>query len=114
MPSREGEKRGTGMPDISALPLLAKLTKSPHTLPMEGHLRRDKTEAQLKQRVFWPGIYKMVEKYCQECPACQKAGDVKPPKVQLISLCLVVKSSDCITLDITGLFHKARQGISLY
>lgn len=40
------------------LPLL----KITHVLPMGGHLGRDKAEARLKQRVFWPGLYKIVEK----------------------------------------------------
>lgn len=45
-----------------------------HTLPMRGHLGKDKMETRLKQWVFWPGLYKMVERFYVECPECQKTG----------------------------------------
>lgn len=35
-----------------------------HTFPMGGHMGREKTEARLTKHVFWPGMYKMIEKYC--------------------------------------------------
>lgn len=65
-----------------------------HTLPMGGHLGRDKTEAWLKWWVFWPGLYKMVEKYCTKCPECQRTEGVKLVRVLLVPLLLVGRPFD--------------------
>lgn len=57
-----------------------------HMLPMGGHLGWDKTEVRLKWRVFWPGLYKMMEKSCVECAECQRMGGVRLAKVPLMPM----------------------------
>lgn len=52
----------------------------------------------------------MVEKYCQECPACQKTGGTRPPKVPLVPLLIVGHPFSGIALDIAGPFPRSREG----
>lgn len=69
-------------------------------LPMGGHLGRDKTKPRLTQWLFWTGIYKQVENYCQSCPKCQRASNVQPPRVALVPMLMVKRPFDRIAMDI--------------
>lgn len=71
---------------------------------------RDKTEAWFKQRVFWPGLYKIVERYGKECPECQKVSGYKPARVPLVSMPLAMCLFERIVLDIAGPFSKSNAG----
>lgn len=77
---------------------------------MGGHMGRDKTEVRLMRWLFRPGIYKMIEKYYQECPACQKMGGEKPSMAPLMPLLLAGWLFDWMALDIGGPFPCSRVG----
>uniref|UniRef100_A0A8C5PXI8 Gypsy retrotransposon integrase-like protein 1 n=1 Tax=Leptobrachium leishanense TaxID=445787 RepID=A0A8C5PXI8_9ANUR len=47
-----------------------------HSIPLAGHLGREKTLARLLYRFFWPGVYKEVEKFCKSCPECQLVAPI--------------------------------------
>lgn len=68
----------------------------------------DKTEVCLKQRVFSPRLYKMVERDCMECPQVPEGGGAKPVKAPLMPLPLVGCHFDKIALDIAGPFPHSR------
>ena len=43
-----------------------------HTIPLAGHLGRNKTAQRIRQRFFLPNITKDVANYCRSCAQCQK------------------------------------------
>ena len=43
-----------------------------HSIPLAGHLGRDKTTKRLLQRFYWFSIHKDVAEYCRECDAYQR------------------------------------------
>lgn len=86
------------------------MLKVAHTFPMGGHLGRDKMEACLKQRMFWPGLYKLVERYCWDCPECHKVSDIQPAHLPLVPLPLFDWPFDPIALDIAGPCPKSNTG----
>lgn len=68
---------------------------------MGRHLGRDETKAWLKQQVFWPSLYKMVERFCAEHSECQKTEGTKPVRAPPVLLLLVGRPFDRIATDIT-------------
>jgi hypothetical protein len=44
-----------------------------HAGGLGGHFGRDKTEALVKQRYFWPSLKRDVARFVQRCLVCQKA-----------------------------------------
>ena len=41
-----------------------------HAGPLEGHLGVDKTVAKIKERFYWPGMYRDVEQWIRTCASC--------------------------------------------
>ena len=41
-----------------------------HAGELGGHLGEDKTHSKIKQRFYWPGMRKDVERWCHTCEAC--------------------------------------------
>ena len=46
-----------------------------HTIPLAGHLGRDKTARSVLQRFYWPTLFRDVADYCKRCADCQRAGN---------------------------------------
>ena len=46
-----------------------------HTIPLAGHLGRDKTARRVLQRFYWPTLFCDVADYCKHCADCQRAGN---------------------------------------
>ena len=44
-----------------------------HTIPLAGHLSKDKTAQQILQRFYWLTFYKDIEDYCCSCKICQNS-----------------------------------------
>ena len=42
-----------------------------HTIPLAGHLGRDKTTRRVLQRFYWPTLFRDVANYCKHCADCQ-------------------------------------------
>lgn len=107
---RKKKGRGRKSPDFGSTPLLGPLLCIACTLPMGGQLGWHKTEARLTSWVFCSGIYRMVEEYCQECPACQKTRAAKPLRALLMPLPLAGWPFYQIAMDIAGPFPGSQAG----
>ena len=56
------------------------------TIPLAGHLGKDKTVKRILQRPYWPMLYKDIEDYCCSCKICQKLPHQRGPQAPLIPL----------------------------
>ena len=45
-----------------------------HTIPLAGHLGKDKTAQQILHWFYWLSIYKDVAEYCCQCEICLKSS----------------------------------------
>lgn len=75
---------------------------------MGGHLGRGKTEAQLKRRVFWPGIHKLLDT-AKNAPSVRGLS-YKPAWVPLVLMPQEESSFERIALDIVGPFPNSAAG----
>ena len=67
-----------------------------------GHLGSDKTLWKLKERFYWPGHYKDVQKWCSTCAACTMRKSPAPrPKAKLCTIS-VGAPMDLVSMDILG------------
>ena len=46
--------------------------KLAHTIPLAGHLGRDKTIKRITKHFYWPSLFRDVTEYCRGCPECQR------------------------------------------
>ena len=63
-------KRALYVPNDSAV--RAELMRIHHDDELAGHFGRDKTEALLRRKYFWPELAKEVAEYVKTCSVCQK------------------------------------------
>ena len=54
-----------------------------HDVPESGHLGREKTYNRLRERYFWPTMYRDTKLYIRDCLACRKRKTTKPNKEQI-------------------------------
>ena len=75
---RKGTPRGTQGEEYEQLVVprkyRAKVLQLAHSIPLAGHMGRDRTATRILKRFFWPNIFKDVADYCHSCPECQKAA----------------------------------------
>ena len=71
-----------------------------HTIPLTGHLGKDKMAQRMLQRFYWPTLYKDVDDYCCSCEICQKSSRQRGPQAPLISLPVLSEPFKCIAMDI--------------
>ncbi len=81
-----------------------------HTIPLAGHLGRDKTAKRVLQRFYWPTLFKDVATYCRQCPQCQKASDRMMRRAPLIPLPVVGEPFQRIAMDLVGPLPRSRAG----
>ncbi len=81
-----------------------------HTVPLAGHLGRDKTARRILQRFYWPTLYKDVADYCRHCAECQKAGSRGIRHAPMIPLPIVGEPFQKIAMDIVGPLPRSRAG----
>ncbi|XP_029442988.1 uncharacterized protein LOC115083327 [Rhinatrema bivittatum] len=81
-----------------------------HEHPLAGHLGIHSTLARLKRRFFWPGIYRIVRKYCSSCPNCQLVSTRTPARTPLVPLPTVQAPMDRIAVDMIGPLEKTKRG----
>ena len=86
------------------------LLKIAHSIPLAGHLGRDKTTQRLLQRFYWPTLYQDVRNYCKRCGECQKARGHKVLKAPLIPLPVVGEPFERIAMDIVGPLPQSSSG----
>ena len=60
-----------------------------HSIPLAGHLGKNKTTDRVLQRFYWPTLRKDVADFCKRCETCQKTSRVKPQHAPMIPLPIV-------------------------
>ena len=81
-----------------------------HSIPMAGHLGKEKTRKRIMQHFYWPTIYKDVEHFCRCCRQCQKSFNKGVPKAPLVPLPIVSTPFEKIAMDIVGPLPRSRSG----
>ena len=84
--------------------------KIAHSVPMAGHLGRDKTVQRILQRFYWPSVHQDVARFCRTCDACQKVAHKNVAPVPLIPLPIVDVPFKRLAMDIVGPLPKSRSG----
>ncbi len=66
-----------------------------------GHFGVEKTYALLKDRFFWPSMYKYVKTFVDVCRTCQQVkSDTRPPKAPLLPMVIPSGPMEFISIDI--------------
>ena len=73
-----------------------------HSIPLAGHLGKNKTTDRVLQRFYWPTLRKDVADFCKRCETCQKTSWVKPQHAPMIPLPFVDEPFQRIAMDIVG------------
>ena len=81
-----------------------------HTIPLVGHLRRNKTIQRVLQRFFWPNVTREISRFCKACPQCQKATTKRVCPVPLIPLPIMDIPFKRMAMDIVGPLPRSRSG----
>ena len=81
-----------------------------HSIPLAGHLGRDKTTRRVLQRFYWPTVYRDIAQYCRRCGACQKTSGKKLVRVPLIPLPVIAQPFQRIAMDIVGPLPRSEKG----
>lgn len=87
----------------------SKVLKLAHSMPMAGHLGRDKATQRIQRRFYWPTMYRDVKRYCQECPECQRFGGAGR-KAPLIPLPIIGEPFRRIAMDVVGPLPRTSRG----
>lgn len=67
----------------------------------EYHFGVDKTYALLKERFYWPNMYRTVDTFVASCDTCQRTKPLTvPPKAPLLPMVIPSKPMEFITIDI--------------
>ena len=81
-----------------------------HTIPLAGHMGRDKTFRRILQRFYWPTVYKDTADYCRSCAECQKSRDQRVRRAPLVPLPIIGEPFERIAMDIVGPLPRSRAG----
>eukprot|EP00731_Ephydatia_muelleri_P013583 Em0007g893a len=81
-----------------------------HSIPLAGHLGKNKTTDRVLQRFYWPTLRKDVADFCKRCETCQKTSRVKPQHAPLIPLPIVEEPFQRIAMDIVGPLPRSSSG----
>ena len=84
--------------------------KLAHSIPLAGHLGKNKTTNRVLQRFYWPTLFRDIAEYCRSCSACQLATGRKPPKFPLIPRPIITEPFSRIAMDIVGPLPLSRRG----
>jgi len=76
-----------------------------HTIPLVGHLGRDKITRRISRRFFWPSMFQDVGDYCRRCPETTKGSRGRVP---LIPLPLVRELFESIALELVDPLSRSR------
>ena len=84
--------------------------KLAHTIPLAGHLGRDKTIKRITKHFYWPTVFSDVAEYCRRCPQCQRTAKGSQRKVPLIPLPVMEAPFERIAMDVVGPLPRSRRG----
>ena len=102
------DKRATDIEQL-VLPVQCRepVMRIAHSVPMAGHLGRDKTTQRILQRFYWPSVRHDVAEYCRCCEVCQKVSRKGVPPAPLP---VVDEPFQRVAMDIVGPLPKSRSG----
>lgn len=70
-----------------------------------GHQGIERTTELVRSRCYWPGMYKAVKKWCEECERCTLAKPAHPPvKAPMVHL-IAARPNQILAIDFTFLEH---------
>jgi len=75
-----------------------------------GHLGRNRTEAQVQKRAYWPGWTEDVRRYLRTCRPCTQYHRGPPPRLAQLKPMLVGEPFERISIDITGPHPRSSKG----
>jgi len=75
-----------------------------------GHLGRRRTEAQVKNRGYWPGWTDDVRRFLRKCGPCSRYHRGPPPKLAEMQPMLVGEPFERVSVDITGPHPRSAKG----
>ena len=81
-----------------------------HTIPLAGHMGRDKTIRRILQRFYWPTVFKDTADYCRSCAECQKSRDPRMRRAPLVPLPIIKEPFERIAMDIVGPLLRSQSG----
>jgi len=81
-----------------------------HSIPLAGHMGKNKTTSRILQQFYWPIIYQDVAKFCHSCASCQLTRGKKVVRPPLIPLLIIKELFSCIAMDIVGQLPQSRRG----
>ena len=84
--------------------------KIDHSIPIAGHLGRDKTISRITQRFYWLTVFCDVAEYCQRCPECQRTARGSQLRISLVPLPVMKEPFKQITMDIVGPLPRSQRG----
>ena len=87
-----------------------KVLQLAHSIPLSGHMGRDRTLQRIQQRFYWPSLFQDVDTYCCSCPECQKVSTPKKQRFPLIPLPVMEEPFERIAIDIVGPLPRSHKG----
>ena len=81
-----------------------------HTIPLAGHMGKTKTGQRVRQRFYWPTLFRDVAEYCRTCAECQKAAPGRRQRAPLIPLPVIEEPFRRMAMDIVGPLPRSRSG----
>ena len=84
--------------------------KLAHSVPLAGHMGKEKTARRILQRFYWLTLYQDVAKYSKGCLTCQKSTQSRTKRAPLISLPTIQEPFKRIAMDIVGPLPRSNSG----
>lgn len=82
---------------------------------LSGHLGRDKTQAKVKERFYWPTITKDVSNFVKICDTCQRTNNVlKKTRGQLQPLPVKPEAFQRLGIDLVGPLVETKDGFKYF
>ena len=81
-----------------------------HAIPMAGHMGKNKTAQRIRQRFYWPTLFRDVAEHCRTCVECQKAKPGRKWRAPLIPLPIMDEPFQRMAMDIVGPLPRSRSG----
>ena len=82
-----------------------------HDSPASGHLGSEKTLVKVRERFYWPTLFRDVSRYCRTCHSCQSRKD--PPKARyapLQKMPVPTRPFEFVSVDHTGRLPLSSKG----
>lgn len=81
-----------------------------HSIPLAGHLGKEKTTKRVLQRFYWPTVHRDIAQFCRVCVSCQKVAGRKAMRAPLIPLHIISTPFERIAMDVVGPMPTSRSG----